>query len=408
MTSVKTVLISGAGVAGPTLAYWLARHGFRPTVVEQAQGLRSSGSPVDVRGPAVGVAEAMGIMPMLRAAATDVTALTFVDDNGRRVGGMRLGQTRGEVELPRFDLATILHEAAHEEAEYIFADSIATLAQDDAGVDVTFERAAPRRFDLVVGADGLHSRTRRLVFGDESRFVRHMGVWIATLSVDGLDLAPHEMLMHNAPGRALALHPNRGNPGAAFIFRGPWEPGFNHRDTAEHKRLLTAAYSGGGWRTPEILQRVSATDDLYFDSVSQVRLDRWSAGRVALLGDAASCVSLFGDGSTLAMVGAATLAESLAATPGNLAEALRRYEQTHRTLVAPKQRNVARAASLLVPATRIGITTRNVAARLLSLRGLRTDPSTRPTVPSPRFEESTQRSVVSADDDRAGGASGGQ
>jgi 2-polyprenyl-6-methoxyphenol hydroxylase-like FAD-dependent oxidoreductase len=368
MTNMKTVLISGAGIAGPTLAYWLARHGFRPTVVERAQGLRSSGSPVDVRGPAVPVAEAMGIMPRLRAAATDVSALTFVDDSGRRVGGMRLSQTRGEVELPRFDLATILHEAARDEAEYLFADSIATLAPDEAGVDVTFERATPRRFDLVVGADGLHSRTRQLVFGDEGQFVRHMGVWIATLPVDGLDLASHEVLMHNAPGRALALHPNRGNPGAAFIFRGPWEPGFDHRDTVEHKRLLTAAYSSGGWRTPELLQRVRASDDLYFDSVSQVRLDRWSTGRVALLGDAASCVSLFGDGSTLAMAGAATLAESLAATPDDVAGALRCYEQTHRKLVAPKQRNVARAASLLVPATRFGIAARNAATRLLSLR----------------------------------------
>lgn len=368
MTNTKTVLISGAGIAGPTLAYWLARHGLRPTVVERAQTLRSSGSPVDVRGPAIPVAEAMGIMARLRAAATDVTALTFVDDNGRRVGGMQLGQTHGEVELPRFDLATILHEAARDEAEYLFGDSIATLAQDETGVDVTFERAAPRRFDLVVGADGLHSRTRQLAFGDEGRFTRHMGVWIATLPVDGLDLAPHEVLMHNAPGRALALHPNRGNPGAAFIFRGPWQPGFDHRDTTEHKRLLAAAYSGGGWRTPELLQRVRASDDLYFDSVSQVRLDQWSTGRVTLLGDAASCVSLFGDGSTLAMAGAATLAESLAATPSDIAGALRRYEQTHRKLVAPKQRNVARAASLLVPATRFGITARNAATRLLSLR----------------------------------------
>ena len=368
MTSIKTVLISGAGIAGPALAYWLARHGFRPTVVEQAQGLRSSGSPVDVRGPAVPVAEAMGIMPRLRAAATDVTALSFMDDSGRRVSSMRIGQTRGEVELPRFDLATILHEAARDEAEYLFADSIATLVPDEAGVDVTFERATPRRFDLVVGADGLHSRTRRLVFGDEGRFVRHLGVWIATLAVDGLDLAPHEVLMHNAPGRALALHPNRGNPGAAFIFRGPWVPGFDHRDIAEHKRLLTAAYSGGGWRTPELLERLRASDDLYFDSVSQVRLDRWSTGRVALLGDAASCVSLFGDGSTLAIAGAATLAESLAATPRDVRGALRRYEQTHRKLVAPKQRNVARVASLLVPATRLGIAARNAAIRLLSLK----------------------------------------
>jgi 2-polyprenyl-6-methoxyphenol hydroxylase-like FAD-dependent oxidoreductase len=368
MANVKTVLISGAGVAGPTLAYWLARHGFQPTVVERAHGLRSSGSPVDVRGPAVPVAEAMGIMPKLRAAATDVTALSFVNDNGRRVGGFPLGQTRGEVELPRFDLATILYEAARDEAEYVFDDSVVTLAHDEGGVDVTFERAGPRRFDLVVGADGLHSLTRRLAFGDEGRFVRHMGVWIATLPIDGLDLAPHEVLMHNAPGRALALHPNRGNPGAAFIFRGAWVPGFQHRDIAQHKHMLTAAYSGGGWRTPELLRRVRESDDLYFDSVSQVRLDRWSTGRVALLGDAASCVSLFGDGSTLAMAGAATLAESLAATPGDAAAALQRYEQTHRRLVEPKQRNVALAASILVPATRPGIIARNAASRLLSLR----------------------------------------
>ncbi|NUT36229.1 MAG: monooxygenase [Hamadaea sp.] len=365
MATVKTVLISGAGVAGPTLAYWLARRGLRPTVVERAQGLRSSGSPVDVRGPAVRVAEAMGIMPRLRASATEVTALSFVDDAGRRVGGMRLGQKAGEVELPRFDLATILHEAARDEAEYVFDDSIATLAQDGDGIDVTFERSAPRRFDLVVGADGLHSRTRRLAFGAEAGFVRHMGVWIATMPVDGLDLAPHEVLMHNAPGRALALHPNRGNPGAAFIFRGPPVPGFDHRDTAAHKDMVTAAYSGGGWRTSELLQRVRPSDDFYFDSVSQVRLEKWSTGRVALLGDAASCVSLFGDGSTLAMAGAATLAESLAASPDDVEAALRRYEQTHRRLVAPKQRNVARAASILVPATRFGITVRNAVSRLL-------------------------------------------
>lgn len=365
MTNVKSVLISGAGVAGPTLAYWLARHGFRPTVVERAQGLRSSGSPVDVRGPAVPVAEAMGIMPRLRAAATEVTALSFVNDSGRRVGGMRLGQTPGEVELPRFDLAAILYEAARDDAEYVFGDSIATLTPDEGGVDVTFEQAAPRRFDLVVGTDGLHSRTRRLAFGDEARFVRHMGVWIATMPVEGLDLAPHEVLMHNAPGRALALHPNRGNPGAAFIFRGAHVPGFDYRDTAEHKRMLAAAYSGGGWRTQELLQRVRTSDDLYLDSVSQVRLDRWSTGRVALLGDAASCVSLFGDGSTLAMAGAATLAESLAATPGDVDSALRRYEQTHRRLVEPKQRNVALAATVLVPASRWGITARNAGSRLL-------------------------------------------
>lgn len=154
----RTVLISGAGVAGPTLAYWLARRGFRPTVVERAQGLRSSGSPVDVRGPAVAVADAMGIMPRLRAAATSATTLTFLGAGSLPM--QRAGS--GAVELPRGDLASILWQAARDDAEFLFDDTITTLTQDGSGVDVTFDRAAPRRFDLVVGADGLRSAIRRL------------------------------------------------------------------------------------------------------------------------------------------------------------------------------------------------------------------------------------------------------
>ncbi|MYT33818.1 MULTISPECIES: FAD-dependent monooxygenase [unclassified Streptomyces] len=363
----RAVLISGAGIAGPTLAYWLARHGFRPTVVEHAQGLRSSGSPVDVRGPAVSAAEQMGIMPQLRAAGTEVTELCFVDDSGRRVGRIPM-QTMGDsVELPRFDLATILFEAAREEAEFLFGDSIATLHQDAGGVDVTFEHAPPRRFDLVIGADGLHSRTRRLTFGPESAYVQHLGVWVATMPVDDLGLDRHKVLLHNAPGRAVALHPGRGKAMAAFMYRGPGDEGFDHRNTADHKRRLIAAYIGAGWHVPELLQRVGDVDDLYFDSVSQVRLDRWSIGRVALLGDAASCVSLFGAGSTLAMAGASTLAEALAATPADHEGAFRRYEREHRRLVAPKQRAVRQATALLIPTSRFSIAARNAATRLWPL-----------------------------------------
>jgi 2-polyprenyl-6-methoxyphenol hydroxylase-like FAD-dependent oxidoreductase len=368
----RTVLISGAGIAGPTLAYWLARRGFQPTVVERAQGLRSSGSPVDVRGPAVAVAEGMGIMPRLREAGTKVAELSFVNDTGREVGrvNMRALQTASgsrEVELPRFDLATIIYEAVCDEAEFLFDDSIATLNQDASGVDVTFDRAAPRRFDFVIGTDGLHSRTRRLAYGDEGQFVRHMGVWVATMPIDDTTLDPHKVLLHNSPGKAVSLHPSRGGALAAFMFRGPRHPGFDYRDIEQHKHMLIKAYAGGSWRVPELMDRVREADDLYFDSVSQVRLDRWSTGRVALLGDAASCVSLFGDGSTLAMAGAATLAEALAATPADHEAAFRRYEAEHRLLVEPKQRNVAQAASMLIPVSRFGITMRNAATRLWPL-----------------------------------------
>jgi 2-polyprenyl-6-methoxyphenol hydroxylase-like FAD-dependent oxidoreductase len=364
-----TVLISGAGIAGPTVAYWLARHGFRPTVVERAAGLRSSGSPVDVRGRAVKVAERMGVMERLREAATDATALSFVNRAGRRVGrvNMRaLQRATGsrEVELTRTDLAAILYQAARDSAEFRFGDTMTALSQDGGGVDVTFEKAPPHRFDLVIGADGLHSATRRLAFGPEPGFVRHKGLYIATMQLNAPAEHQRDVVMYKAPGRMVAIHPVRGRAMAAFIFRSPAVEGFDHRDIGQHKQMLAHAYAGGGWRLPELLDRVRAADDLWLDSVSQVQMDRWAAGRVVLVGDAASSVSLFGDGSTLAIAGAYTLAEELAATRTGHRAALARYEATHRTLTGPRQGSIAIAAALMVPATRTGIAARNLATRL--------------------------------------------
>ncbi len=367
--SEQTVLICGAGIAGPTLAYWLAQHGFHPTLVEHAGAPRSGGAPVDVRGPAVDVAERMGVMPRIREARTHTTGISFVNAKGRRVGGVNLRalqQAAGsrEVELPRGDLASILYQASRDHAEFLFNDTIVALDEDEHGVGVTFDRAQPRRFDLVIGADGLHSAVRRVAFGPESDFVRHMGIYVATTRLDGSIGGGREVVMYNTPGRAVAIHPSRGDGGAFFAFRSPAVPGFDYRDTAQHKRLLAAAFADASWRVPELLQRVHAADDLYFDSVSQVRVSPWWRGRVALLGDAASCVSLFGEGSSLAMAGAFTLAEELAASPGDHRLAFGRYEASHRTLVDPKQRNVARVASLLIPATRGGTLARNLATRL--------------------------------------------
>ena len=363
----RTVLISGAGVAGPVLAFWLARLGFAPTVVERAAGIRSSGNPVDVRGAALRVAQRMGITPALREAATATTELSFVDAAGRAVGRMPMQPSSASIELPRMELARVLLEAARDDAEFVFGDAIASIRSDADGVDVTFERGAPRRFDLVVGADGVHSSTRRLAFGDESGFVGQLGMWVATLALDGEAMDPRRVLMFNEPGRSLSLHPATGTPIACFIWRAPADPAFDHRDTADHRRRVAAAYEGSGWRVPEMLQRVRETDDLYFDAVSRVRVDRWSRGRVTLVGDAATSVSLFGEGSSLAIAGAATLADALAAHPGDHEAAFRSYEATHRRLAAPKQSAVRQASALLVPATRLGIAARNAAAMPIGL-----------------------------------------
>jgi 2-polyprenyl-6-methoxyphenol hydroxylase-like FAD-dependent oxidoreductase len=361
----RTVLISGAGVAGPTLAYWLSRSGFEPTVVERSDRQRSSGNPVDVRGEAMDVAERMGVLPRLRSAATTVSGLAFVNAAGRRIGRIPVGQADGsELEVPRADLAAVMYDAARERAEFVFGDSVTALRQDAAGVDVTFATGAPRRFDLVVGADGLHSAVRRLTFGPASGYVRHLGMYVATLQLGYPADDPSTVLMHNLPGRSVSVHPANGNAMAAFIFRSRVIAGLDNRDTAACKRIVLDAYRDGGWELPRLLDRVRAADDLYFDSVSRVRLPSWSRGRVALLGDAASCMSLFGNGSSLAIAGAATLAGALGAAPDDPATAFRAYEAEHRVRVRPTQRGRLIAGALLVPASRGGITARDLAVRV--------------------------------------------
>ncbi|MEV7601181.1 FAD-dependent monooxygenase [Kitasatospora sp. NPDC089797] len=364
-----SVLVVGAGIAGPTLAYWSARNGARVTVVERARSPRSSGNPVDVRGPALPVAEAMGVLPALRARATSVRTLRVLGPSGRTVARVRSSPEPGSLELPRADLAAALHEAARHEAEFVFGDTVTGLHADGAGVDVVFERAAPRRFDLVVGADGLHSTVRRLAFGPEREFVRPTGLLVATLPLGGPAPDPTEVLLHNVPGRLVSVHPGRGEAMAAFIFRHPGVTAADLRDVAAQRRIVTEAYRGVGWRVPDLLDAVRAAEDLYFDEVSLVDLPGWSRGRITLLGDAASCLSLLGEGSSLAIAGAHTLADALAQRPGDPAAALAHYEQTHRARVTPRQRAMRRSAALLVPATTLGLTTRNLAARLLPTRG---------------------------------------
>ncbi|WIM99033.1 FAD-dependent oxidoreductase [Actinoplanes oblitus] len=362
----RTALISGAGIAGTTAAYWLARHGWQTTIVERAAGLRSSGNPVDVRGPALPVADRMGILPSLRALATHARGIRVLDPGGRPIARLPMGSDDGDVEIMRGDLAGVLWSAARDDTELIVDDTITAMDQDADGVDVTFERSAPRRFDLVIGGDGLHSAVRRIAFGPEPGFSEFLGLYVATVQFGGPPANPDEVELLNVPGRLLALHPARGEAGAAFIFRHPELTAADRRDTAAQQRVITKAYRGVGWRVPEILDRLREADDIYFDAVVRVRLDSWTRGRITLLGDAASCVSLFGDGSTLAIAGAHRLATALAGSPADPRAALRRYEAEHRKLTTPKQRRVHLAATLLVPAHRLTLATRNTVARVLS------------------------------------------
>jgi 2-polyprenyl-6-methoxyphenol hydroxylase-like FAD-dependent oxidoreductase len=277
-----------------------------------------------------------------------------------------LWRLRNEIELPRGDLSTILYEASRDSAEFLFGDSITSLAQDGGGVDVVFERSRPRRFDVVIGADGLHSRVRRLAFGPETQFVHHAGLYVASLPLPRSIDPGRDIIMLNAPGKTVALHPSRDSPLALLIFWRPEIPDFDAWQTEQHKRILETTFGNLGWRVPDILAAALASRELWFDAVSVVKLANWARGRVAVLGDASSCASLFGDGSSLAIAGAYALAAALADHPRDHEAAFGKYQRLHGKLVGPRLRALSLAAAFLVPRTRVGILMRN---RFLAVAG---------------------------------------
>jgi 2-polyprenyl-6-methoxyphenol hydroxylase-like FAD-dependent oxidoreductase len=365
---IMRILISGASLAGPSLAFWLARAGHEVTVVERARRPRTGGSPIDVRGPAVDVAERMGLLPAIQRARVRTEGIECVDARGRRTASFPAAvyaEPGGrDVELERADLVDVLHGATKDDADYRFENSVTTLEQDADGVDVTFLHGRPERFDLVVGADGTHSIVRRLVFGEESQFLRHLGLYCSLVAVDPELGRENWGVMHNVPGKLAGVYRYHGKADAIFMFRSP-ELSYDYHDLDQQKKLLTDAYAGEGWQVPALLDAVRAAEDLYLDSVNQVHMPTWSRGRVTLVGDSGYCASpLSGMGTTLAMVGAAELADALA---GGLEGAFERYERAHRPLVAKAQASVSRGAGMLVPATSFALWRRNQLTKVMPL-----------------------------------------
>ncbi|MET9851030.1 FAD-dependent monooxygenase [Streptomyces ossamyceticus] len=372
-TPPRHVLVSGAGVAGLTLAYWLNRQGLRVTVVEKAATPRRGGYPVDVRGTAVEVVRRMGVLPRLRDAHVDLRRLIFLDGDGREVASLDphtiTGGVAGDLEVPRGDLTAVLHTAVRDDVELLYDDSIDTLDETGDGVDVTFHRGSGRTFDLVFGADGLHSRTRALLFGPEERFHHYLGYCFAGFTLrDTFGLA-HETVLWNTPGRAAALYAagDTGEMHALLAFARPEPPFDLFREPRAQRDLVTEVFADAGWRVPDILTALRAVDDLYFDGVSQIRMPSWSGGRVALVGDAAYAPSfLTGQGTSLALVGAYMLAASLSGRHDH-ATSYAAYEQTTREFVTVNQNQVGKGDATLFPTTAESLARRNDMLRALAM-----------------------------------------
>lgn len=372
----KTVLISGAGIGGPALAFWLKAAGFEPTLVELAPALRTGGYVIDFWGLGYDIAERMGLAKDIDRIGYHMREMRIVDDAGKRVAGFGTKVFReltgGRfVTLGRSDLSRLLFEKIEGTTESIFGDEIVGLQERADCVRVQFKRAGERRFGLVIGADGLHSNVRRLAFGRRGRFEKQLGYMVAAFEVCGYRPRDEEVyVIYSEPGRMLgrfALHDDRTL--FLFVFAGT-VPLPAMLDLPAQKALLHERFGEGKWECACILAELDRTQDLYFDRVSQIRMESWSQGRVALVGDAAFCVSLMaGQGAALALISAYVLAGELAKAGGRHEEAFRKYEELLRAYTSSKQRGAERFAAAFAPKTRWGLFLRNQVIKAFSFPG---------------------------------------
>ncbi|MGR6614636.1 MULTISPECIES: FAD-dependent monooxygenase [Kocuria] len=326
----KRILISGASIAGLACAYWLRKHGFAVTIVEIASAPRRGGQAVDLRGAGRTVIERMGLLEDARSISLDQAGISWVDERGRARATISSDDFDGEgfiseIEILRGDLVELLHRELDSDVEYLFNDTITGLTQDSDGVEVAFRHAPARRFDLVIGADGLHSAVRAAAFGPEEQFVKPLGLYTAWFTAPAFDdLNGWYQTYNRAGGLVASVRPGRvrteSKAALSFRLRRGETLRHNRHDRLAQVALLDERFADAGWRTPQLLEAARTSSDFSFDAMGQVDLDQWWNGRIALIGDAAACPSpLSGLGTSVALVGAYVLAGELGRGTGHAA-----------------------------------------------------------------------------------------
>lgn len=375
----RTALISGASLAGPTLAYWLTKYGYKVTVVELAPALPDGGNRVDIRGVALEVVNRMGLLEAARALDSQTEHTEYVDKSVKVVACLNdaaIGNAKGvDIEIMRGDLARLVYSLTKETVEYLWEESIEKLAQKENGVTAYFSRAKPRTFDIVIGADGIHSNTRRLAFDMQEKDISsYLGCYIAITTIPNYLRLSHTQRMFNIPHKTAGIFTTQKSDAATamFVFSSPMLT-YDRHDRQAQKKLLHEAFRGvDGWETPRLLAYADKDPNFYFDSMTQIKLGGYHNGRVVLVGDAAYAPSpASGQGSSMALTGAYMLAGEIHRANGDHEKAFREYTRKIRPYVEANQAIGVLGAKSLIETSSVKIRIRNFFIRRPALiRGM--------------------------------------
>ena len=357
----KTVLISGASFAGLSTAYWMLKLGYRVTVIEIATGLKKGGTPVNIMENTIDIVKRMGLFDQIESNQIIMEVMEFKnsDDVTERTDFI---QKRPEYEVERDVLLNILFESVKDDVEFIFGDSIVSLKEEDSGVAVAFKRGKKRSFDLVFGCDGIHSAVRKYWFGEEAEFSHFLQTYFSITIVNKLLIPENTTQMYSEPGKTVMLNSYNNKTDIVLCFYSEKEIPYDYRNEEQQRHIILEQFNPAGWRTPELLQEVQHSKTFYFDKLCQMKMPSWTKGRVALVGDAGYCASpAAGRGGSLAIDGAAALADAFQKYPGNFELAFQEYNRLFRPFIEEVQVSAAGfGLEMLVPRTQEAIRKRNI------------------------------------------------
>ena len=362
----RNVLVSGASFAGLSTAYWMNRLGYRVTVIERANELRRGGTPVNIREGTVDIVKRMGLFEQIQTNRITMERLEFKNADDVTEGSIQLKReedqfTDDEYEIERNTLLAILFDAVKNDVEFVFNNSVNSLNETENGIRVAFETGPQRTFDLVFGCDGLHSTVRKIWFGNETEYIHFLEQYFSITIVNKLLISENTSQMYNVPGKAVMLNAYNNKTDIIFCFVSEKEIPYNYRDEQQQRKIIREQFAGESWKTAKLLEEVEQSKTFYFDKLCQIKMPSWTKGRVALVGDAGYCASpAAGMGGSLAVEGAAALADAFQKHGGDFVLAFQDYNKNLRPFIEEVQAEAVRTGlESLAPRTEEAIRKRN-------------------------------------------------